>query len=242
MTSLPFTKTKQIFVDHPKWVWWARRKEKKYRMWNVCAAGCKHWERYARKKSVTFFEAKRTIVWSGATTKMQTLNGDSLLRLARSGVSFNGNFASWWAYKNTISRDPPLDIGMHSGSLTFRPGRHRYPGFEQMQIWISPANDIETSSCDWRVTSGLLPKRCRSLAPPRARQRKQTMRKKKLNSCNPSLPLMTWRFRVVKVVDDCSSIKRDWRANDDRSNLPSARGVIAERCDYMTLLFSSAGI
>lgn len=40
-----------------------KRKEKKYRMmWNVCAAGYEHWERYARKKSVTFFEAKRTIV------------------------------------------------------------------------------------------------------------------------------------------------------------------------------------
>lgn len=98
----------------------------------------------------------------------------------------------------------------------------------------SALNGTQTSSAiDFRLM--MLPKRCRSLGPFHHERRKQTMRKKKFNSCDLSLSLMTWRFvafRVVKVVDDCSSIKEkkkvsshDWRVNNDWSNLTSARGV-----------------
>lgn len=38
LASLSLTKTKQIFVDHLKWVWCIRRQHISYYMWNVCAA------------------------------------------------------------------------------------------------------------------------------------------------------------------------------------------------------------
>lgn len=65
-----FTKTKQIFVDHPKWVWCTKGKEMKKKTYRGMYVRLYALERYARKKSVNFFEAKcKNDRLSGATTK-----------------------------------------------------------------------------------------------------------------------------------------------------------------------------